>query len=163
MVVDDRITNDPDRLIGGSFRQVDRRTCPALKSRRRGGFFLAILVVFVIFLDVTGATSLGQALPALPISSIDAYQPLREKESKSSLTSHLGSTVGSRNEKVNKRRRHIRSHYRPGVENNKTRTCVTSLTILSGVGANRTESTGTLWISQTRIINSLSFKCFHPG
>ncbi|XP_046460767.1 insulin-like peptide receptor isoform X3 [Daphnia pulex] len=80
MVVDDRITNDPDRLIGGSFRQVDRRTCPALRSRRRGGFFLAILVVFVIFLDVTGATSLGQALPALPISSIDAYQPLREKE-----------------------------------------------------------------------------------
>jgi hypothetical protein len=89
MVVDDRITNDPDRLIGGSFRQVDRRTCPALRSRRRGGFFLAILVVFVIFLDVTGATSLGLALPALPSSSIDAYQPLREKESKSSLTSHL--------------------------------------------------------------------------
>ncbi|EFX62637.1 putative insulin receptor, partial [Daphnia pulex] len=80
MVVDDRITNDPDRLIGGSFRQVDRRTCPALRSRRRGGFFLAALVVFVIFLDVTGATSLGLALPALPSSSIDAYQPLREKE-----------------------------------------------------------------------------------
>ncbi|EFX63421.1 putative insulin receptor [Daphnia pulex] len=56
MVVDDRITNDPDRLIGGSFRQVDRRTCPALRSRRRGGFFLAALVVFVIFLDVTGAS-----------------------------------------------------------------------------------------------------------
>jgi hypothetical protein len=129
MVVDDRITNDPDRLIGGSFRQVDRRTCPALRSRRRGGFFLAILVVFVIFLDVTGATSLGLALPALPSSSIDAYQPLREKESKSSLTSHLvPRLVVARIEKVNKRRRHIRSHYRPGVENNKTRTCVTSLT-----------------------------------
>lgn len=80
MVVDDRITNDPDRLIGGSFRQVNRRTCPALRSRRRGGFFLAALVVFVVFLDVTGASSLGQAIMALPSSSIDAYQPLREKE-----------------------------------------------------------------------------------
>lgn len=116
MVVDDRITNDPDRLIGGSFRQVNRRTCPALRSRRRGGFFLAALVVFVVFLDVTGASSLGQAIMALPSSSIDAYQPLREKESKS-LTSSC-STVRSRTEKVNKHR-HIRSHYRSRVENNK--------------------------------------------
>lgn len=116
MVVDDRITNDPDRLIGGSFRQVNRRTCPALRSRRRGGFFLAALVVLVVFLDVTGASLLGPAMLALPSSSIDAYQPLREKESKS-LTSSC-SMVRSRNKKVNKHR-HIRSHYRPGVENNK--------------------------------------------
>lgn len=117
MVVDDRITNDPDRLIGGPIRQVNRRTCPASRSRRRGGFFISVVVVFLACLDVTvEASLLSPQLPALSSSSIDAYQPLREKESKS-LTSFC-SVVLSGNKKVHKHR-HIRSHYRPGAENNK--------------------------------------------
>ena len=116
MVVDDRITNDPDRLIGGPFRQVNRRTCPALRSRRRAGFFLATLAVFLVFLEVTEASLLAPLMPALPSSSIDAYQPLREKESKC-LTSSC-SVIRSSSKKVNKHR-HIRSHYRPGIENKK--------------------------------------------
>ena len=79
MVVDDRITSDPDRLVGGFFRQVNRRTCPPLKGRRLTSFFLGTLVVFLVFLETIQAS-----LPVtpLPSSSIDAYQPLREKESK---------------------------------------------------------------------------------
>ena len=116
MVVDDRITNDPDRLIGGPIRQVNRRTCPASRSRRRGGFFISVVVVFLACLDVTEASLLSPQLPVLSSSSIDAYQPLREKESKSLTSSY--SVLRSGNKKVNKHR-HIRSHYRPGVENNK--------------------------------------------
>ncbi|KAI9561263.1 putative insulin receptor [Daphnia sinensis] len=80
MIVEERITHEPDRLIGGLFRQVDRKTCSALRTRRRGCSFLVTVVVFLITLDWLEASLLSPFQAALPSSSIDAYQPLREKE-----------------------------------------------------------------------------------
>ncbi|KAI9561261.1 putative insulin receptor [Daphnia sinensis] len=80
MTVEEGITNEPDRLIGGLFRQGDRKTCSALRTRRRGCSFLVTVVVFLITLDWLEASLLSPFQAALPSSSIDAYQPLREKE-----------------------------------------------------------------------------------
>ncbi len=46
----------------------------------------ANLIIFLVLFKVIKASSLGQAMLAFPSSSIDAYQPLREKESKSLTT-----------------------------------------------------------------------------
>uniref|UniRef100_A0A0P5G2J5 Tyrosine-protein kinase receptor n=1 Tax=Daphnia magna TaxID=35525 RepID=A0A0P5G2J5_9CRUS len=80
MIFEERITHEPDRLIGVPFHQGDRRRCPALRTRRRGCSFLVTVVVFLITLDWLEASLLSSLHAALPSSSIDAYQPLREKE-----------------------------------------------------------------------------------